>query len=271
MPIGLNFIIGGYTYSEGGLAIDPATPVQNANLQTHAPFVAYARSFDAWSKSAKVDLVLATACLSGEAEADGVPVSRDVCGLLDPALRVTVNVFGAPALTLEEFRQYRQDLIVGLSLQVMAPFGQYDSDRLVNLGTNRWAFKPEIGASKKLGALIVEAALGANFFTTNDDYFGGRTREQDPIVSTQVHLIYEFSGGRWLAINATYYSGGRTTLDGEKQNNELSSTWVGATLALPVDRQHSVKLHASTGVSVRYGDDFTTIGAAWQYRWGGGF
>lgn len=271
MPTGLNFLIGGYTYSEGGLATDPATPLKNANLQIHAPFVAYARSFDAWRKSGKLDLVLATACLSGEAEANGVPVSRDVCGLLDPALRVTVNVFGAPALTLEEFRHYRQDLIVGVGLQVMAPFGQYDPDRLVNLGTNRWAFKPEIGLSKKLGALSVEAALGATFFTTNDDYFGGRTREQDPIVSTQLHLIYEFRGGRWLAINGTYYGGGRTTLDGEKQNDELSSTRLGATLALPVDRHHSVKLHASTGVSVRYGDDFTTVGAAWQYRWGGGF
>ena len=155
VPTGLNFLIGGYTYSEGGLATDPATPLQNAKLQIHAPFVAYARSFDAWRKSAKLDLVLATACLSGEAEANGVPVSRDVCGLLDPALRVTVNVFGAPALTLEEFRHYRQDLIVGVGLQVMAPFGQYDPDRLVNLGTNRWAFKPEIGLSKKLGALSV--------------------------------------------------------------------------------------------------------------------
>jgi hypothetical protein len=171
---------------------------------------------------------------------------------------------------LAQFRSYRQDLIVGVSLQVGVPLGQYDPDRLVNLGTNRWMFRPEVGASKRLGSVIAEAALGAAFFTTNDDHFGGRRREQDPIVSAQLHLIFEFAGASWLALNATYYAGGRTTLDGVTQNNELGNSRVGATFALPLDRHHSIKLHASDGTSVRAGDDFTTFGVAWQYRWGAG-
>jgi hypothetical protein len=270
VPVGLNFLVAGYTYSTGGLATDPATVLQNAELEIHAPLLAYARSFDAWGKSAKFDAVLAAGCLSGTAEANGVPVSRDICGGLDPAFRVTVNFYGAPALSLAEFRGYRQDLIAGASLQVIAPLGQYDPERLVNLGTNRWTFKPELGMSKKLGALTVEGALGVAFFTDNDEYYLGRSREQEPIVSTQVHLIYELSGGTWMAVNATYYTGGRSTLDGVQQNDELSNTRLGATLALPVDRQNSVKLHASKGLSVRYGEDFTTVGVAWQYRWGAG-
>ncbi|HEX7220204.1 MAG TPA: transporter, partial [Burkholderiales bacterium] len=144
VPVGLNFLVAGYTYSTGGLATDPATPLQNAALEIHAPLVAYARSFDAWGKSAKFDAVLAAGCLSGTAEADGVPVLRDICGGLDPAFRVTVNFYGAPALSLAEFRSYRQDLIAGASLQVIAPYEQYDPERLVNLGTNRWTFKPEL-------------------------------------------------------------------------------------------------------------------------------
>jgi hypothetical protein len=270
VPVGLNFLVAGYTYSSGGLATDPSAPLENAQLDVHAPFLAYAHAFDAWGRSAKVDAVLAGACLSGDAESEGVPVSRDVCGLLDPSFRITVNLFGAPALSLQEFRNYRQDLIFGVSLLVVAPLGQYDADKLVNLGTNRWTFKPEMGLSKKLGALTVEGALGVALFTDNDEYFVGRTREQDPIVSTQVHLIYEFSGGTWLAVNGTYYTGGRTTLDGVHQNDELSNSRLGVTLALPVDRHQSVKLHASKGISVRYGEDFSTVGLAWQYRWGGG-
>ena len=260
----------GYTYSSGGLATDPSAPLENAELEIHAPIVAYARSFDAWGKSAKFDAVLGAGCLSGTAQSEGVPVSRDVCGGLDPAFRVTINLYGAPALSLAEFRGYRQDLIFGVSFQVVAPLGQYDPERLVNLGTNRWTFKPELGLSKKLGALTAEAAIGVALFTKNDDYFGGRTREQEPIVSTQLHLIYEFAGGSWLAVNGTYYAGGRTTLDGVKRNDELGNTRLGATLALPVDRRNSVKLHASKGVSVRFGEDFSTVGLAWQYRWGGG-
>jgi hypothetical protein len=271
VPVGLNFLVAGYTYSTGGLATDPATALQSAELEIHAPLVAYARSFDAWGKSAKFDAVLAAGCLSGSAEADGVPVSRDICGGLDPAFRVTVNFYGAPALSLAEFRGYRQDLIVGASVQMIAPLGQYDPARLVNLGTNRWTLKPELGVSKKLGVLTVEGALGVALFSDNDEYYLGRRREQEPIFSTQVHLIYEFPGGTWTAVNATYYAGGRTTLDGVQQNDELGNTRLGATLALPVDRQNSVKLHASKGLSVRYGEDFTTVGVAWQYRWGAGF
>ena len=270
VPVGLNFLVAGYTYSTGGLATDPATSLQNAELEIHAPLLAYARSFDAWGKSAKFDAVLAAGCVSGSAEANGVPVSRDICGGLDPAFRVTVNFYGAPALSLAEFRSYRQDLIAGASLQVVAPLGQYDPARLVNLGTNRWTVKPEIGLSKKLGALTIEGALGVAFFTDNDEYYDGRTREQAPLVSTQAHLIYEFPGGTWAAVNATYYAGGRTTLDGAKQNDELANTRLGITLARPVDRHNSVKLYASKGVSVRFGEDFSIVGAAWQYRWGAG-
>ena len=270
VPVGMNFFIAGYTYSSGGLATDPAQPLDNAQLDIHAPFIAYARAFDAWGKSAKFDAVLGAACLSGEAESNGVPVSREICGGLDPAMRVTVNLYGAPAMGLEQFRGYRQDLIVGVSLQVGVPLGQYDPGRLVNLGTNRWSFRPEVGVSKRLGSMTAEAAVGASFYTTNDDYFGGKRREQDPVVSAQLHLIFEFSGGSWLALNANYYTGGRTTVNGVQQNDELSNSRLGATFAWPLDRHHSIKLHASDGVSVRTGDDFTTLGVAWQYRWGAG-
>jgi hypothetical protein len=271
VPVGLNFFIAGYTYSSGGLATDPALPLDNAKLDINAPFVAYAHAFDAWGKSAKFDAVVAAACLSGTAESKGVPVSRDICGGLDPALRVTVNLSGAPAMGLAEFRSYRQDLIVGVSLQVGVPLGQYDPDRLVNLGTHRWSFRPEIGVSKRFGVLTAEAAVGASFYSTNDDFLGGQRREQDPVASAQLHLIFELAGGGWLALNATYYAGGRSTVNGVEQNDEIGNSRLGATFAWPLDRNHSIKLHASDGISARVGSDFTTFGVAWQYRWGAGF
>ena len=270
IPVGTNFLIAGYSYSSGGLATDPAVPLTNARLDIHTPYVAYARAFDAWGKSAKFDAALGGGCLDGTAEVNGTPASRDVCGLLDPTLRVSVNFYGAPALEAKEFASYRQDLIVGASLQVQAPLGQYDPTRLVNLGSNRWSLRPEIGISKVLGRLLIEGIFSATFYTTNDDFFGGQTREQDPVVSTQLHLIYLMGGGRWLAFDANYYSGGRTTLNGVRQNDELDNSRLGLTYSHPWDRQHSIKLYVSDGVSVRYGEDFTIAGLAWQYRWGGG-
>jgi len=269
-PVGMNFLIAGYAYSSGGLSTDPTLPLTNADLDIHSPFVAYAHAFDAWGKSAKFDTVFASGCLDGTAELNGVPASRDICGLLDPTFRLSVNLHGAPAMQLKDFASYRQDLIVGASLQVQPPLGQYDPNRLVNLGTNRWSFRPEIGVSKALRTLTVEVVLSANLYTANHDYLGGSTREQDPVYATQLHLIHEFRGGAWLAFDANYYVGGRSSVNGVAQNDELGNSRFGVTLALPWDRLNSLKLNVNKGVLVRAGDDFTTFGLAWQHRWGGG-
>lgn len=271
LPVGTNFLIAGYSYSSGGLATDPAVPLTNAQLDIHTPYMAYARAFDAWGKSAKFDVALGGGCLDGTAEVNGVPASRDVCGLVDPTARVSVNFYGAPALEAKDFAAYRQDLIVGASLQVQAPLGQYDPSRLVNLGSNRWSLRPEIGVSKVLDRrLLVEGVFSATFYTTNDDFFGGQRREQDPVLATQLHLIYLLRTGAWIAFDANYYSGGRTTVNGVQQNDELGSSRLGLTFSYPWDRQHSIKLYVSDGVSVRFGEDFTIVGLAWQYRWIGG-
>jgi Putative MetA-pathway of phenol degradation len=269
-PVGMNFLIGGYLHASGGYAADPSLPLTDAHLKLQTPVVAYARAFDAWGKSAKFDVIGAGGCVAGSALFNGAPVSRDVCGLVDPAARVSVNFHGAPALELKDFGAYQQDLIVGGSFQVQAPLGQYDPSRLVNLGNNRWAFRPEVGISKVLGALTIELAQGAALFTTNHDFFGGKTREQDPIYSTQLHLIYQFRGGIWAALNGTYYTGGRTTVNGAQSNDELGNSRAGVTAAFPVNRQDSIKLHASKGISARTGDSFDVFGIAWQHRWGGG-
>jgi len=269
-PVGLNFLIAGYAYSEGGLSTDPALPIQDAQLQIHTAVLAYARSLDAWGRSGKFDVIVPYAQLSGTALVAGQPRDREVSGFGDQRFRFSVLLYGAPALSMKEFAGYRQDTIVGASLQVSAPGGQYDPSRAVNIATNRWSFKPEIGISKALGALTLELSTGVTFYTTNDDYFGGKTLEQDPIYSAQVHITYNFGGGVWGALNGTWYQGGRTTVDGVRSNEVLGNSRVGATLALPVDRQNSIKLYASTGVSTRTGSNFNIGGIAWQHRWGGG-
>ena len=270
-PIGLNFLIAAYAYSSGGVATDPALPIKDAHLHIHSAILAYARSLNVLGTSGKVDVVLPYAWLSGSAEVVGQPREREVSGLADPRLRFSVNLYGAPALSVEEFTSYKQDLIVGASLQVGIPLGQYNPEKLVNLGTNRWSVKPELGISKAWGRLTIEASGGITFYTTNDDFFGGKSRSQEPLYSLQGHLSYNFSRGMWVGLDGTYYTGGRTTTDGVQDNNFQGNTRVGVTFALPVNRYNSIKLYASTGVSTRTGGNFDTLGIAWQYRWGGGF
>ena len=269
-PVGVNFVILGATYSTGALIFDPSVPITDAHLKTPAALFAYARVFGLGGKSAKVDVVVPYSWLSGNALYQGQPVERDVDGFADPKVRLSVNFVGAPALGLKEFAAYRQKLIVGASLQVSIPVGQYDSTKLVNLGTNRWAYKLEGAVSKARGPWTLECSAAVSLFGDNDDFFGGLTREQDPLYSFQAHGVYNFRSGVWLALDATYYTGGRTTVDGEL-NDDLQQNWRGgATLAIPVDRRNSVKLYASSGVSARTGSDYDLYGVGWQHRWGGG-
>jgi hypothetical protein len=269
-PVGVNFLIAGYAYTTGGLAFDGALPLSDPDLSTSNAVVAYARVLDFRGKSAKFDVIAPLSSLSGTADFDGGTLRRDIAGLADPKFRFSVNFFGAPALSLQEFAGFQQDLIIGASLQVSPPMGQYDESRLVNLGTNRWSFKPELGVSKALGRLTLEGAAAVTLYTDNDDFYQGRSRSQDPLYSLQGHLIYSFRSGVWGSLDGTYFTGGRTTLDGEL-NDDLQQNWrVGATLAFPVNARNSVKLYGSSGVSARTGNDFDLLGIAWQYRWGGG-
>jgi len=269
-PVGVNFLIAGYAQTRGGLSFDSALPASNPDLTTSSAVVAYVRVLDIAGKSAKFDVVAPVTDLSGSVEFDGEQLRRDISGLADPKFRLSVNFLGAPALSLKEFAGFEQDLIVGASLQVSAPAGQYDGSRIVNLGTNRWSFKPELGVSKALGRLTLEGTAAVTLFTDNDDFYQGKSRSQDPLYSLQAHVIYSFRSGVWGALDANYFAGGRTTVDDELRN-DLQQNWrVGATLAFPVNVRNSVKLYGSSGVSARTGNSFDLLGIAWQYRWGGG-
>lgn len=270
-PVGINFLLAGYAYTEGKIAFDPTLGVANAQYHANTAVLAYARSLNAWGNSAKFDVILPYSSFSGGALVGGLPREREMSGFGDPRFRFSMNFYGAPALALKEFSTYRQDVIVGASLQVTAPLGQYDNSKLLNLGNNRWSFKPELGVSKAWGQWTLELAPSVTLYTDNTDFNNGRAFSQAPLYALQGHVVYGFASGAWLSFNSLYFAGGRTTVDGVEGNNRQANSRVGLTLALPVDRHHSLKLNASTGTSTRTGSDFNAVGIAWQYRWGVGY
>ena len=270
-PVGLNFLIAGYVYSQGKIPFDPSSSITDAQFHTHTGALAYVRSLDVWGKSAKCDVILPYSSFSGHGLLDSQPRERAMSGFGDPRFRFSINLFGAPTLSVKEFANYRQDLIIGVSLQVSAPLGQYDNSKLLNLGNNRWSVRPELGVSKTWGPWIVEVAPSVTFFTDNTDFNNGSTFAQAPIYLVRGSIIYNFPSGVWVSLDGTYFTGGRTTLNGVRADNEQTNTRAGLTLALPVDRYNSIKLNASTGISTRTGSEFSAVGVAWQYRWGGGY
>jgi hypothetical protein len=188
-------------------------------------------------------------------------------GLGDMRVRFTMNFRGSPAMNLKEFTSYKPRTVVGMSLTVVVPTGQYDPVRLVNLSSNRWAFKPEVGISKPAGRWTLEAAGGAWFFAPNNNFFGGSRREQNPLLSLQGNVSYTLRPRMWLSVNGTYYTGGRTTVNGVVNEDFQGNSRIGATFSLPLDRRQSLKIAWAKGVTTRIGRDLNTVAIAWQYTW----
>ncbi len=270
-PVGLNFAIAGYAWTNGEVGVNSSIPLRDAKLQTDTAVFAYSRSLDVFGTSGKIDVTLPYGYVTGSATFQGEEAGRRVDGLGDARFRFSVNFYGAPALSFEEFESYEQDVIIGGRFTMWAPIGQYDDDRLVNIGTHRWSFTPELGISKNWAPFILELSGRTSFFTDNHDFLGGHDRSQKPIYAAEAHAIYAFKRGPWGSIDLTYYGGGETSVDGVSAKDLESNVRVGGTVAIPVNRYNSIKLYGSTGVSSRTGGKYDLIGVAWQVRWGTGF
>jgi hypothetical protein len=168
-------------------------------------------------------------------------------GFGDPQLRFAVNLIGGPALTPQQFRTRTPQTTLGASLTVLCPYGEYLPSKLINIGTNRWAFKPELGLSHPAGKWSFELYAGVWFFTDNTDFFGGHVRTQNPLASYQTHVIYNVNPRTWAAFDFTYYSGGQTTLDGERKDDRQNNTRGGLTFAVPITPHQSIKASWANG------------------------
>jgi len=266
-PIGVNVLFTGVGHTEGAIPENQVLGLENPNLNINSAFLAYGRSFDVLGHNTKFDLILASSSLSGTGQVHGMDVTRDVGGMADTKVRLTFNLLGGPSLSFKEFASYQQDTIVGVSIQATIPTGQYDSSKLINLGTNRWSIKPALGISKVISDYTFEFTVDAEFYTSNNNFYGGINRKQEPIYSTQAHVLYTFNNGMWLALGANYYRGGKYVNDGVDTDTELSNSRLGATFAVPINKQNAIKIYGNSGISTRYGTDFDGIGIVWQYLW----
>ena len=180
-PVGLNALLVSYGLSRGNILVDTSLPIEDARADVNFVGLVYVRTLDLFDRSGKLEVLLPYSWGEFEGRIDGELRRRSPAGLADPRFRLAVNLVGSPALRGRDFVQYRQRTIVGASLQVVAPLGQYDRTKLVNLGSNRWSFRPEVGLSRAVGSWTFELAGSAWLFTDNDDFFGGAVLDQDPI------------------------------------------------------------------------------------------
>jgi hypothetical protein len=268
-PVNSTFLVWGFGLSHGGVLTDPSLPITDLNATVETPSLGVGRSFSLFGQSAQAFAALpySWAQVSGRVVGEARDTSR--AGLSDMRLRVSVLVHGAPAANVVEMMKAPRRTILGTSLTVVAATGQFFPDKLINLGTNRWAFKPEFAVSRPLSERwMLDVYAGIWLFTANDSFYPGTSvRSQNPMGSFQGHVSYTFRRQLWAAFDATYYVGGRTTVSGIDNNDRQANTRLGGTLVLPVGRRHSVKFAVSKGAIVRSGANFTSLSIGWQTGW----
>jgi Putative MetA-pathway of phenol degradation len=268
-PVGTTFLVAGLVRSSGDVIFDPSIPVTDVNAEVYAFTVGLGRTFDLAGRLAQLSTAVPYSW--GEVEGSVQEQTRRVTrsGAADMRVRLSVNLLGAPALTPREFaRRERRGTVVGASITVSAPLGEYDHTKLINLGTNRWAFKPEVGVSHPAGRWDLEAYAGAWFFTENPTFFPGQVRRsQNFIGGVQGHVSYTLRPRAWVAGDLTWYAGGAAALDDGPAMGRQNNTRYGMTVAWPIGRRHSIKAAYAAGAIVRSGADFRTVAVAWQVFW----
>ncbi len=274
-PVDSNALTLSTSFYDGELLFNNVLPITDATARISAQTFTYYRSLSFFGRSANFTATVPYGIgrFDGKVMEQQTSVRRS--GMLDSVYRFSINLKGGPAMSLEQFRAWQQKFIVGASVRVVAPTGQYDPAKLINCGSNRWAFKPELGVSKRKGHWILDAYTGVWFYTTNPKFFsenayfsGTRSQSQKPILSFEGHFSYDVKPRLWLSLDGNYWRGGRTSLDGVENPDTLqSNSRIGATTSLPLSRHQSVKISYNYGAYIRFGGNYHNVSVAWQYSW----
>lgn len=188
-PLHSNAINTTYSFYNGGLDMNGVVPVHDARGRYSMPNFGLYHSFSLFGRSANLAASIPYGVGTFKGTVEGTEEEIYRLGLGDVGLRFTVNVLGGPAMPLPEFLKWRQRTVLGVTLKVIAPTGQYDPTKLVNWGINRWAFKPEIGYSRRVGKWLVDGYGGAWLFTTSQEFYSQPTpkrRRKTPLVPWKV-------------------------------------------------------------------------------------
>lgn len=274
VPIHSNAVTLTYSLSAGDVVFN-GLPVTNSSGRIGSEIVSCFHTFDFFSRSANATILLPYAIGHFQGDVSGVPTKLYRSGLGAVAARVSVNLVGAKAMDAQEFSHWKQKMVIGTSLLVEAPTGQYDGTRLINVGEHRWSFKPEVGFSRRFGHWLVDAYGSVWFYTPNNDFFsnapgstGPNRQTQDPMGAVEAHLSYDVKPRMWVSLDGNYWYGGATSLNGVQTPTTLqANSRLGGTAAIPITKHQSLKFSYSAGTYVTFGGNFQNVSAAWQYSW----
>ena len=274
-PIHSNAVTLTYNLQQGDVVFSQLIPITDARGTINTTILTYFHTFSFFGRSANLNASLPYSVGDFTGKYLGVNEAISRSGVAPVTVRFSVNLMGGPAMTVQEFARWKQKTVIGTSLTVTTETGQYDPARLVNIGANRWAFKPEIGVSRRWGNWLADGYAGVWLFTANNDFFsnspgstGPNLQTQEPMGVVEVHLSYDVKPRLWVSLDGNFWYGGETSLNGVVTPTTLqANSRLGATVSVPLGKHSSLKFSYSGGTYIRFGGDYQEVSVAWQYSW----
>ncbi len=266
-PQGTKLLVLGYAHQAGDVVIDPSLPIAGVDSKINSFVMAYQQTVSLFGRTSNFQFEVPFADGTTTGRIVNGSGRRDVSGIGDVSALLSINLIGAPSMNREAFQEFRQNPqpVLGASVKIVAPTGQYDADKLINIGTNRWAVRARLGYTRPLNSKwLLELAVGTWFFEDNDEFLG-QTRKQDPITAIDFSVIRRFRPGFWGSLDLNYYLGGRSTFDGTKGADFQRNSRFGFTLVYPFKGAHAIKASFSTGIATKSGGDYQNIGISYIY------
>jgi hypothetical protein len=267
-PVGSNAVTFTYSYNNGTTFVDPSIPIEDFRGHFQTQVLTYYHAFNLFGRSANVAATLPYAFANFTAIVAGLPVQAYRSGLVDGRFRIAANLRGGPAIYPKEFGSWREKTTIGASFTILVPTGQYDPHRLINPGTHRWGFKPEVGLTRRWGKWMLDCYGGAWFYTANNAFYPGTSlRTQAHVLNGELHFGRYMKPRLWASLDANFWNGGQSAIDAINNNDRQRNSRLGATVSIPVGPHQSFKFSYSAGAYITIGGNYKTVSAAWQYSW----
>lgn len=260
-----------YLFTDGEIFLDPVLRIEDAVTEQHAINTRYLYNFGLEGLTARIEADIPYVRGRWQGIVNGEFMSTEREGIADPRLRLSVLLRGAPALSGEAFSKYRAthpvNTVIGAAVSLRLPVGEYYRDRLINLGSNRFVLRPELGVLHTRYRVSYELTGSISLFENNDEFWpGDSVREQDPLFLIQGHIVYTFKPGLWASVSAGYGFGGESSINGASRDDKHDNHFWALTLGAPVAQYHTIKLtYAGVRTNNLVGVDSDNLLLAWSF------
>jgi hypothetical protein len=272
MPVGLNQLELDYAHVSADASIDTSLVVEGAHLDGNAAASVYTRSFGVLQHLAWAKASVPWASVTGSVP--GAGISRSVSGFGDASLQLTALLRGGPALSVQDFESYVPATTVGVSLTITGPTGEYDPNRLLNLGSDRWSFKPQFAVSHPFGPdhrWEIDGYASVSLFTDNTNYHGHEVLRQEPLFGLEGHISHDLTPDLWASLDASYAFRGDTVVDGVHQHDPQEALILGAETSWSPNPHNSIALVLAKAVVHQNAPTYTGVTIKYSYTWAQGY